>query len=284
MKIAYTNRRFQKKTLKRIEAINDILNEYSRQGYQMTIRQLYYQMVSRNIIPFHNSEYDKLITLISNGRNAGLIDWDHIVDRSRDSYQVPLFDSVSDALQQAADNYHIDLWEDMPTMPVIWYEKAGLAQIIGKVAAKYNLEHMSTRGESSLTWLHRVSQQQDVTILYLGDHDGHGVQISDGMSDKVKLYSDGAVTFKRIGISLDQGEAIDAPKIPLKDVNNLSFDYRQRFGCDYGYEIDALNPRQLSQLIDDEVKAFIGVAPQTFENNLYRQTEQREQIAKAVAV
>jgi hypothetical protein len=282
MKLIYTSKCFQRKTLKRIGAINRILNEYAKQGYQMTVRQLYYQMVSRKIIPFDNREYNKLITLIANGRNAGLIDWDHIVDRSRDSYQVPLFDSVSDALQQAADNYHIDLWEDMPTMPVIWYEKAGLAQIIGRVASKYNIEHMATRGENSLTWLHQVSQQTDI-ILYLGDHDGHGVQISDGMAAKVKMYSNGGTTLKRIGISLDHGEEINAPKIPLKDVTNLSFDYRQRFGCGYGYEIDALDPKQLIDLIEEEIESLIGLASQTFENNIRRQQVQREQIIQAVS-
>ncbi len=282
MKIQYTTKRFQKKTLKRIEAVNIILNEYAKQGYQMTVRQLFYQMVSREIIPFDNREYDKLITLISNGRNAGLIDWKDIVDRSRDPYQVPIFNSVSDALQQTADNYHIDIWEGMPVKPVIWFEKAGLSQIIGQVAAKYNLEYMSTRGENSLTWLHEVSQQQDTIILYLGDHDAHGVQISDGMAAKVKMYSDGAVDFKRIGISLKQGYDIQAPKIPLKDVSNLSFDYRKRFGCEFGYEIDAFNPKQLLQLIDDEVKTFIGVAPQTFEVNMKKQEQQRKKILQEV--
>ena len=282
MKIKYTTKRFQQKTLKRIEAINSILNEYAAQGYQMTIRQLYYQMVSRQIIPFDNREYDKLITLAAKGRDAGLIDWTHIVDRSRDAYQVPIFNSVSEALQNAADDYHINIWEGMAVKPVIWFEKAGLSQIIGQVAAKYNLEYMSTRGENSLTWLHQVSQQQDVVILYLGDHDAHGVQISDGMAAKVKMYSDGAVQFKRIGISLEQGEAINAPKIPLKDVSNLSFDYRKRFGCEYGYEIDAFNPKQLSQLIDNEVTTLIGGSP-TFEANLQKQAEQREKILQEVA-
>ena len=281
MKITYTTKRFQQKTLKRIEAINSILNEYADQGYQMTIRQLYYQMVSREIIPFDNREYDKLITLVAKGRDAGLIDWTHIVDRSRDAYQVPIFNSVSEALQQAADDYHINIWDGMPIKPVIWFEKAGLSQIIGQVAAKYNLEYMSTRGENSLTWLHEVTQQQDVVILYLGDHDAHGVQISDGMVAKVKMYSDGAVDFKRIGISLKQGEEIQAPKIPLKDVSNLSFDYRKRFGCEYGYEIDAFNPKQLSQLIDDEVTTLIGGSP-TFEANLQKQAYQREEILQEV--
>ena len=284
MKIKYVDKRFQQKSLERIEAVNSILTEYEAQGYQMTIRQLFYQMVSRKITPFDNREYDKLITLIANGRNSGYIDWGQIVDRSRDAYQVKMFDSVESALKQAAKKYYIDIWQGMPLKPVIWYEKAGLAQIIGRVAAKYNIEHMATRGENSLTWLHSVSQQSAIVILYLGDHDGHGVQISDGMQSKVKLYSNGTVQFKRIAISLDQGEAINAPKIPLKDVKNLSFDYAQRFGCKYGYEIDAFSPVQLSQLIEDEVEKFIGLAPKTFKANMKKQDDEHQKILKAVNV
>jgi hypothetical protein len=283
MKITYTAYRPQKRTREKIDQINAILEEYAMQGFQMTIRQLYYQMVSRELIPFSNSEYDKLLDLIGNARNGGMIDWSHIVDRSRDSYRVPLFESVDDALQQAAQRYHVDIWEGMPLKPVIWFEKAGLSQIIGTVANSYNIEYMATRGENSLTWLHNSSQDRDTVILYLGDHDGHGVQISDGMAEKVRLYSGSRVQFHRIGISLQQGEEISAPKIPLKDVRNLSFDYKKRFTCNYGYEIDAFSPEQLANLLHDEVQKFIGLAPETYQQNQKRQEQERQQIMEAVA-
>ena len=127
-----------------------------------------------------------------------------------------------------------------------------------------------------------MAQKENTTVLYFGDHDGHGVQISDGMADKVQMYSGGKVRFERVGISLEQGEAIGAPKIPLKDVKNLNFDYRRRFGCSYGYEIDALSPAQLSSLIGDAVQSFIGRAPKTFQDNLIRQAEERKKIMEAV--
>ena len=85
-KIAYIDKRFRSATLEVIDTANGIITEYSAQGYDLTLRQLYYQMVSRDIIPNSQKEYDKLGRTISDARMAGLIDWDAIVKRSAKQY------------------------------------------------------------------------------------------------------------------------------------------------------------------------------------------------------
>ena len=51
-----------KKNSNLLEKIKTILNEYSEQGIKVTLRQLYYQLVSRDIIPNKSNEYNKLST------------------------------------------------------------------------------------------------------------------------------------------------------------------------------------------------------------------------------
>lgn len=50
-KIAYTTIDFQPKSLELIDLANEIIDDYSSQGYDLTLRQLYYQMVARDVIP-----------------------------------------------------------------------------------------------------------------------------------------------------------------------------------------------------------------------------------------
>ena len=81
MKIKYVDQRFNDKSLALIKRCNAIIADYQAQGYTLTLRQLYYQCVSRNIIENTERSYKRLGDLISNGRLGGLIDWDSVEDR-----------------------------------------------------------------------------------------------------------------------------------------------------------------------------------------------------------
>ena len=82
-KQAYKNIRFRSDSLELIERVNAIVTEYEDQGYELTLRQVYYQLVARGFIPNNERSYKNLGNLINDGRLAGLIDWNSIVDRTR---------------------------------------------------------------------------------------------------------------------------------------------------------------------------------------------------------
>jgi hypothetical protein len=75
---------FRAKTLALIEQANEILIEYAAQGFTLTVRQLYYQFVARLLLVNSVAEYGRLGRAISDGRRAGLVDWGHIEDRTRE--------------------------------------------------------------------------------------------------------------------------------------------------------------------------------------------------------
>lgn len=59
--------------------INDILEEYEDKGLTpLSLRQLYYQLVSRGIIENQDAQYKKIGRLLTEGRMAGFVDWDLI--------------------------------------------------------------------------------------------------------------------------------------------------------------------------------------------------------------
>jgi hypothetical protein len=78
MREFFLPRRFQRKTLTRIEQANTILAEYAGQGFVLTLRQLFYQFVARQLVENTQQNYDNLGDTMTNARNAGLVDWDLI--------------------------------------------------------------------------------------------------------------------------------------------------------------------------------------------------------------
>lgn len=47
----YIEKAFRKQSLELIETANIIIEEYQEQGFSLTLRQLYYQFVARDILP-----------------------------------------------------------------------------------------------------------------------------------------------------------------------------------------------------------------------------------------
>ena len=100
-KIQYVvEKRWAKSTRELLYKVIEIVDEYTEQGYRMTLRQLYYQLVSRDIIPNQQREYAKLSRILTEARMAGLVDWDFIEDRIRIPKFPNQFDSVDDAMEQ----------------------------------------------------------------------------------------------------------------------------------------------------------------------------------------
>lgn len=65
-----------------IDKANEIIAEYTEAGFDLTLRQLYYQFVARGLIPNSQVEYKKLGDTIGIGRMVGEIDWDAKIGRA----------------------------------------------------------------------------------------------------------------------------------------------------------------------------------------------------------
>src|SRR5689334_14920355 len=83
-KVCYIEHRFGNGTLQLISSCNAILEDLIGQGYLPTLRQLYYQLVTQNVIANKQTEYKRLVDVVNKARLAGLIDWSHLQDLTRD--------------------------------------------------------------------------------------------------------------------------------------------------------------------------------------------------------
>lgn len=110
MKQAYIAKRFRESSLSLIATMNGIADDYQRQGFRLSMRQLYYQLVTRNEVANVEREYNRIIRLGTDARMAGLLDWDAIEDRGREFIQRARWLSGAEIMQVAATSYHQDLW------------------------------------------------------------------------------------------------------------------------------------------------------------------------------
>jgi hypothetical protein len=159
MKVKYQDTRFQAKTRLVIDQANAILSEYAAQGFTMSLRQLYYQFVSRDLIPNTIAAYKKLGTIINDGRLAGLIDWDSIEDRTRSLRRHSSWESPEKIIGVAARDYAEDLWQGQPCRPEVWVEKAALLGVIEPICSEYRVPYFATIGNCSQTEMREAGER-----------------------------------------------------------------------------------------------------------------------------
>jgi hypothetical protein len=128
--ICYVPKSFRPDTQTRINQANEIIVEYQAQGFKLTLRQLYYQFVSRDLIPNTVQSYKSLGDVVNDGRLAGLIDWDAIEDRTRNLRSGPHWSSPRSIVRACADQYAVDLWDAQDNYVEVWIEKDALVGVI----------------------------------------------------------------------------------------------------------------------------------------------------------
>ena len=108
----YVEKKFQRKSLSKIEKANEIIEEYQAQGFKLTLRQIYYQFVARGWSENTLRAYKSLGSIIAEARMAGLIDWDAMEDRTRSLRGLSSWDSPEQIIRASMHSYRRDKWEN----------------------------------------------------------------------------------------------------------------------------------------------------------------------------
>jgi len=262
-KIAYTTKNFRDATLALIRQANAIIAEYQSAGFSLTLRQLYYQMVARAIIPNRQQEYKRLGQIINNARLAGLVDWNAIVDRTRNLRENPHWCSPREIMQGAVDQYQMDKWRDQDFRLEAWIEKDALVGVIAGICRELDIAYFSCRGYASASEVWRAGQRlarykndgQDPIVLHLGDHDPSGVDMTRDIEGRLSMFGGWGITVKRIALNMDQIEQYNPPPNPAKITDSRFNGYAIEFG-EESWELDALEPQVLVELIRDEIFTY----------------------------
>lgn len=281
MLIKYQEHQFARKTLALIEHANALIAEYESDGLILTLRQLYYLFVARDLFPddckfirvnnrwkrdpkgTKNAEpnYDNLGKTLSLARIAGLVSWDAMEDRTRFVRQNSHWDDPSHIINECAGQFQIDKWQDQANYVEVWIEKDALVGLIDRICGELDVAYFSCRGYTSQSeqWragmrLRRANEAgKHVVVLHLGDHDPSGIDMTRDNAERLSMFAGTEVEVQRIALNMDQVREFNPPPNPTKLSDCRAQGYIDRFGEEC-WELDALNPRYVRDLISKHVK------------------------------
>lgn len=285
MKIAYRQTQFRQPTLDLIDRANVIIEEYLEAGFKLTLRQLYYQFVARDLLPNTQQSYKRLGDILGDARNAGLVSWEAIEDRTRELRDNAHWDSPAEILETCAATFRYDLWADQPYRPEVWIEKDALVGVFLPTCQSLDVPLFSCRGYTSLseTWeagrrlLGHIRQKQGPVILHFGDHDPSGLDMTRDLRSRLALYSEHPVEVERLALNMDQVEEHRPPPNPAKVTDSRYTAYVAIHG-DECWELDALEPAVLAGLIEEAVDRYRDEAG--WSKALRRQDRARRRLSK----
>lgn len=267
MKQLYVDKKFTPPVLALIKFLDKMIGEYQRAGYMLSVRQLYYQLVSRDVVENTERSYKRVASIINDARLAGLLDWDAIEDRGRDIVTRSRWTSGGSILRAVADQFHMDMWEGQDRRVFIMVEKAALAGVMERPAREYDVPLLAAKGYPSVSvvrelavehFLPHLSDGQRILLLHLGDHDPSGLDMTRDIEERLRLFLDGGmgVEVRRIALNMDQVEEYNPPPNPAK-VTDSRFENYQAFHGDESWELDALEPSVLTALVTSHITAEI---------------------------
>lgn len=177
-----------------MELLRNQIFDTAKEIAPCTIRQLFYQLVSRGCIDKTEAAYKgTVVRLVGEMRLGGTLPWGWVNDNTRWMRRPSSHGSMADILHSAAATYTRSLWQDADAYVEVWLEKDALSGVFYDVTGELQVPLMVTRGYPSLTFLHDSAQtikrqNKPTHIYYFGDYDPSGCDISRNVEERIREF------------------------------------------------------------------------------------------------
>jgi hypothetical protein len=242
-----------------MEAIREAILAVLRTGFPMTLRQLFYKLVSLRVIAKTEAEYDNTVgRLVKEMRLGGQLPWHWITDNTRGQRKVRTNSSLEEALEETARFYRRDIWDDQPEYVEIWCEKDAISGVLWPVVAQWHVPLMITRGYPSLSFMYETAAtisavDRRVHIAYLGDWDPSGLDIQRNVEERLREFApDVELDFRRLAITPDQVREFGLLTRPTKATDSRAKRFRGE-----SVEVDAIDSNQLREMVEEFIAGFV---------------------------
>lgn len=264
------------KTIKLIEAAYEVLQEYN----PMTLRQCYYQLVSKHVIDNNISQYKRLSGALVKARKEGLIPWDWIEDRIRQPRVVSMWNGLQDFMDTVREAYRKDIWNTQPNYIEVWLEKDALSGIFEDITNTYGVTLVVGRGYNSWSAykeaVERIDRQgKTAKILYFGDFDPSGEDIARALTEGLSFFGQVKITVEKVALSKRHVLDYNLPPDFTKKTDTRSKAFIEKNG-DMAVELDALPLPALQEEIREAIEANLDLT--TFSEVLYQQEAERKEL------
>jgi len=240
-----------RRTAADIRRIKDAICSVLVEDHPMTVRQIYYRLVSLGEIDKTEGEYKQTVCrLLGVMRREREIPFGWIADSTRWMRKPESYSSLQAMLRRQKRIYRRSLWADQDAYVEVWLEKDALAGVLYDVTEEWDVPLMVTRGYPSLSYVYEAAetianQDKPTFLYYFGDHDPSGVDITRAVEDGIREFApDAELYFKRVAVTVDQIERWDLPTRPTKKTDSRSKGFEGE-----SVEVDAIAPSDLREIV-----------------------------------
>jgi len=224
----------------------------------MTVRQMYYALVSMGAIEKTETAYKKVTYHLLRMRRLNIIPYSFIADHTRWMRKPTTYNGMQECLQITAQTYRRSLWAEMDKRVEIWLEKDALAGVIYPITENYDVPLMVTRGFPSETFLFEAAEAIKDTmdtkhsfIYFLGDHDPSGRSIADSTERKLREFG-AEFTYEHLAVLPWQVQAWNLPTRPTKKTDSRAKNWEGG-----SVELDAVPVQTLRNLCTQSISQHI---------------------------
>jgi len=229
--------------------IQKALDYFGSIGVKPTLRTLFYNLVSKNLIGNTKSTYKGLSKWLVQARKEGLVPWNALEDTARNVYGSfsdnrfadDIVQTNADDMDRRLESFNaenilkdffdfysshaiVSKWADQPIVAEIWIEKEALAKTIVSWTENLGVQIRVNKGYSSWTFIYencrvlkdRLLNHDKVRVFYLGDLDPSGVDMERFLKEALEFFDldPSKVELKRLSITADQVRKYDLPPRP----------------------------------------------------------------------
>ena len=268
-------RGMQKKSLELLAQVQEIIDSYD---FALTLRQIYYQLVAKQIISNEQSNYRKISRLCVAGRDEGILPEEGFADRLRIIDKLSSWVDLNEFMETVKRSYHKNKWQNQPKYLEIWTEKDALRSVLSQVTYQYDVSLMVSRGQLSRTAIYEASERykaqgdKEYYLYYCGDFDPSGLSIYNSIKERLDNFGI-SIKFERIALTKEQIEKYKLPSDPAKPSDPNYNKFVSLYGSDMVVELDSLPPDVLRDIIKDCITKNIN-------NGLLAQVQEEEEAEK----
>ncbi len=267
------------KTARVIEAAIAALSEHR----PMTVRQVYYQLVSRQVIENARSAYQAVSNALVAARKEGSIPWTWIEDRLRRPRAVGMWDDLEEFAAAAVSAYRRDTWATQSRYVEAWLEKDALSGIFQDALGAYGITLNVGRGYDGWDSIKNAADRfvgwgDDASILYFGDFDPSGEDMVRSLGERLAFFGCKPEIVK-CALIADDIERFGLPPDFTKPTDTRRAAFVARHG-DVAVELDALPIDALRERIVQHVEARLDLGALAAIRDI--ETAERERLMEAV--
>jgi hypothetical protein len=235
-----------------------IYRAFDEIGPPMTVRQMFYALVIRDVVPKEERAYDQVAYHLLSMRRAGVLPFSYIADHTRWVRKSKTYSSVQAYLEASQEFYRKAVWDDIDERVEIWIEKDALAGVVVEITDAWDVPLLVMRGFPSETLLYSAAEainasKKKTWIYYFGDYDPSGMKISDSIEHKLIGWSELARPL-RVAVIEPQIRRWGLPTRPTKTrtktgtLNTHAKDWQGD-----SVELDAIPADQLKAMVEEYI-------------------------------